>query len=95
LAIHREGRFQEAQAIYEEVLRHHPNYFDALYLLGTLHAQCGHAELAISIFEQALSINRSHAGTYNNLGNACLRLHRYEEALQHYLVVPAKPRQPA
>ncbi len=92
LASHRQGRFDEARGLYEQILQQAPTHFEALYLLATLHAQCGQALSAIGIFDRALSIHPHHAGTHNNLGNALMALQRFEPALQHYLkAIELKP----
>ena len=39
LALHQQGKFAEAERIYEDVLRQAPAHFDALHLLGVIALQ--------------------------------------------------------
>jgi thioredoxin-like negative regulator of GroEL len=44
---HQAGRLQEAEPIYQQILRAEPNHVDALHLLGVLAQQRGDNERAI------------------------------------------------
>jgi len=82
--MHQEGRLDQAEAVYNEILRSMPRHFDALRLLATIAAQRKNSETAVELFDQALKINPDHASTLNNRGNALLDLKRYNEALESY-----------
>ena len=84
LAMHQQGRLDQAEALYKEILQTQPQHFDALRLLATIAAQRNNSPAAVDLFEQALKINPDHAGTLNNRGNALVDLKRYKEALESY-----------
>src|SRR5207249_502510 len=52
-------------------------------LLGTVLAQQGHLEEALSLMEKVISIN-PHAEAYYNIGRALQDLKRYKDALANY-----------
>jgi len=84
IALHRQGRLDEAEAIYKEILHSHPAHFEALQLLATLAAQQKNFSIAVGLFDRALKINASHPGLLNNRGVALKELKRYDEALVCY-----------
>jgi len=84
LALHQQGRLDQAAALYREILQSHPQHFDALQLLAMTEAQKGNAAAALALFEQALTINPHHAGALNNRGNVLRALKRPGEALASY-----------
>ncbi len=84
LALHQQGFFDQAEAIYQEILRTQAQNFDALQLLATIAAQRKNSVLAVELFDRALAINPQHPGSLNNRGNALLDLHRAAEALDSY-----------
>ncbi|ABL65857.1 O-linked N-acetylglucosamine transferase family protein [Chlorobium phaeobacteroides] len=84
LTLHQEGRLDEAEALYREILSSSPEHFDALQLSATIAAQRHDSEQALVLFDQAISINPGHPGSRNNRGNALRALQRYEEALDSY-----------
>jgi len=79
-----EGKFNEAQNIYEQVLAIQPNHFDALQLLGALSVQTKQFTKAVNLLTKALKINPNHAACYSNRGIALKELGRFEEALISY-----------
>lgn len=84
IALHQQGRLDQAELLYKEVLQLQPGHFDALQLLGTVAAQRGHAAEAVGLFEQALQVQPDHASLLNNYGAALQNLQRHEEALKSY-----------
>lgn len=78
---HREGRPDEAETGYRQVLEDDPNNFDALKHLGELSAQLGRHDQAIELFSRAITINPSFAPVHNNLGTMLKRLGRRDEAI--------------
>ncbi|MBI3902734.1 MAG: tetratricopeptide repeat protein [Nitrosomonadales bacterium] len=81
LALHQQGQFAQAQALYEQVLQVQPGHFDALHMLGTLAAQTGNYARAVALIGKALEINPRSAGASNNRGNALRHLNRHQAAL--------------
>ena len=84
LALHQEGAFEEAKAIYEQVLVVEPNHFDALQLSGAIELQKNNLELALEWLDKAISINANSATAYSNRGLALQRLGRLDESLASF-----------
>ena len=84
LALHQQGQFAPAQAIYEQVLAQYPRHFDALHLLGALAYQTKNLERAVELIGQALALNPKVATAHSNIGLALHDLGRLEQAMQHY-----------
>ena len=84
LALHKNEKFEKAQAIYEQVLSIEANHFDALNLLGDLSVQTKKYTKAIDFLNKALQINPHHAASYSNHGIALKELMRFEEALASF-----------
>ena len=54
LAYHRAGRLQEAEGLYNEILRADPDHTDANHLLGVIASQTGRYGLAIRHISKAI-----------------------------------------
>jgi tetratricopeptide (TPR) repeat protein len=70
LDFHREANFNEAQAIYEQVLAIRENHFDALQLLGAVFTQTKQFTKAVEFLTQALQIKPDFVSCYSNRGIA-------------------------
>jgi tetratricopeptide (TPR) repeat protein len=81
LALHHQGRLEEARERYRKVLGRDPRHFDALHLLGSISAQSGQTELGVSLLKRALHVNPNAALAHCALGVALNELKRCEEAL--------------
>ncbi|MBV5289644.1 MAG: tetratricopeptide repeat protein [Pelodictyon phaeoclathratiforme] len=81
LTLHQQGRINEAEALYREILCANPKHFDALQLLATVAAQKRNFSEAAALFEQAFAINSDCPELLNNWGNTLKELKRYDEAL--------------
>jgi predicted TPR repeat methyltransferase len=81
VAAFQSGRFQEAEAGFEQVLAADSRNFDAMHLLGIIHAQHGRLQQALETFDKAIAINPARAGAHDNRGVALQQLGRFEEAL--------------
>jgi predicted TPR repeat methyltransferase len=84
LALHRQGQFKLAEALYRQVLQQQPRHFDALHLLGVLAKQEGRPQVAIELIAHAIAVDPTQAVAYCNMGAALQELNRPEEALNHY-----------
>jgi len=82
--LHRQGNLPDAETNYREVLKHNPDHFDALHLLGVIAAQTNHIGEGIALMERATAINPSIAALHNNLGNALRDAGLFEKALKSY-----------
>jgi len=87
LALHQQGRFTEAQCIYEQALKIQPSHFDILQLFGLLLAQNGQYVKAIDYLDQALQVDPNSAACHCNRGIALKELKRFGEALESYAKV--------
>ena len=84
VALHQQGKLQEAGAIYEAILKVLPRHPDALHLLGVIAAQTGNHQRAANLIAKAIAINPGNAGYYGNRGNALLALKQYAAAIDCY-----------
>lgn len=80
LVHHRAGRLTEAEAIYRQILAQHPDYTDALHLLGSLASQLGRYDAAIELHKKAIQLNPNLAPYHGNLGAVYMKLKRYDDA---------------
>jgi Flp pilus assembly protein TadD len=55
LMLHQAGQVDEAMAIYEKILRDHPQQFECLRFLGVAHVQGGRHAEALPLLERALA----------------------------------------
>jgi predicted O-linked N-acetylglucosamine transferase (SPINDLY family) len=81
IALHHEGKLEEAEAIYQLVLAIEANHFDALQLLGALLVQTKQFTKALNFLTKALQINPDYPEAHSNYGLALKELRRLEEAL--------------
>ena len=82
VALHRQGRLNEAEKIYQRVLEAVPGNFDALNLLGSVKARQGHFGEAQRLFSAAVKANPRAPQGWSNLGQANFALKRAAEALE-------------
>jgi predicted O-linked N-acetylglucosamine transferase (SPINDLY family) len=80
--LHQQGRLKEAQSIYEQGLRLDPNYFELLFLMGTvLINQCRDYLQAVDFLSKAIHINSLSVAAYSNRSMAFLALGNLEKSL--------------
>ncbi len=84
VTLHQQGRLAEAEKLYEEILDHEPNHFDALHLLGVIAYQTGRLDRAANLISKAIGIDATLAEAHSNLGNALKDLKRFDEAIASY-----------
>ncbi|MEI6758687.1 MAG: tetratricopeptide repeat protein, partial [Chlorobium sp.] len=84
LTLHQQGRLDEAEALYKDILLSEPGHFDALQLLATLTAQKKNFAHAVQLFNRALTINPDHPVSLNNRGTTLAELKKYEEAIESF-----------
>jgi predicted O-linked N-acetylglucosamine transferase (SPINDLY family)/ADP-heptose:LPS heptosyltransferase len=83
-ALHRQEQIEQAEVLYEALLKQQPQHVDALHFLGVLLNQRGQSQRAVDLISQALKINSDNAAAHSNLGLALHALKRYEEAIASY-----------
>jgi len=82
LALQQQGQLDQAEALYKEILRSHPQHFHALQLMATLAGQRKNSAAAVELFDQALRIDPHHAQSLYNRAVALQDLKRPAEALE-------------
>lgn len=80
-ALHRQGDLAEAERLYLALLQAAPEQFDALHLLGVLHAQTGRLPRAAELLAAAIRVKPDAAAAQFNLGSTLRRMGRAVEAL--------------
>ena len=81
---HQSGELAKAERLYNVVLRHQPQDFDALHGLGQLHCQRGQFDTALVLIQTALRSDCGRAEGFSSLGLVFHFLRRYGEALASY-----------
>ncbi len=84
LAAHQQGSLEQARALYERVLKLHPNHFDAVHMLGLVAYQQGQLERAAVLIGKALKIDPDVASAHNNYGNVLQDQRKLTSALASY-----------
>jgi tetratricopeptide (TPR) repeat protein len=80
--LHQEGRLDEAEALYNRVLKIDRAHFDALHLLGMLHHQRGKSGEAHRLIAAALKVQPRSPDALSNLAQVLHAQKRDDEALQ-------------
>lgn len=81
---HQDGRFVDAERLYEQILQAHPHHADSLHLLGVLALQTGRHDTAAVLIDKAIAENPCVPAFHNNLGNALKAQGRLDEADASY-----------
>jgi len=84
MELQRAGRFQEAEAIYRQILLTAPDDFDALEGQGVLALQTGRAAEAVVHLQHAIRIRPDSAATYDFLATTLHELNRIDETIAAY-----------
>jgi predicted TPR repeat methyltransferase len=84
IALHREGRLVEAEAMYRGVLETVPGHFDALHNLAVLCLQRNDPVGALDLLRRALPINPASAALHLNIGNGLRGVGDNRQALCSY-----------
>jgi len=84
VARHRTGELDEAQGLYESILRDQPDHADSLHMLGLVALEKGHYEDAKRFIGDAVGIDEANAFYQNNLGETRRVLGEFKEAAECY-----------
>jgi len=84
IALQREGKLDQAEGIYKEIISVNPHHPDALHFLGVLHFQRGATEAAIEAISKAIEAAPDYLDAHNNLGNIYMETRRFDEAEAEY-----------
>jgi tetratricopeptide (TPR) repeat protein len=82
---HQNGRLEDAEKIYQSIIKLQPRHADALHGLGLIDLFRGKPQEAIKWFNQALKIEKN-ATYFNNRGSAYFEIKKMQEALADYQV---------
>jgi predicted O-linked N-acetylglucosamine transferase (SPINDLY family) len=81
LDLHRQGRLDQAAALYAQILEQEPAHFGALQFLGVLRGQQGRYAEAIPLIESALKLRPQDFGVLANYGQTLMAAGQLQEAL--------------
>ena len=81
----RDGRFAEAQAVYQRVLRQEPGHPVATHFLGVLLFQCGQTDAGLALVQSSLAAAPGLSDWHNTLGNMLAQLGRADEAVAAFM----------
>jgi tetratricopeptide (TPR) repeat protein len=81
VALHRQGRLDEAEKAYTRLLKAYPGHFDVLHLLGVLKHHRGKSGEALRLITAALKIMPNSPDALSNLGMVLHTLKRRDEAV--------------
>ena len=80
----KEGKFQEAERLYCEILQTHPTHPYANHNLGITLYTLGRLKEAEASYKEAIKFKPDYAEAYYNLGVTLQKLHKLEEAEASY-----------
>ena len=78
------GELDQASVLLQRVLDTQPRDFDALHMMGVIHAMQGRPEMTVPLLSKALSVKKNNPFVYFNLARALIDMGRHEEALPHH-----------
>ncbi len=84
VAFHQSGMIDNAQILYEEIIRAEPSHFDAIHLLGVIAAQKNNPSKAIRLIGRAIEIYPKNALSHFNLAIALNDLKKHDETIASY-----------
>src|SRR5690348_3820555 len=70
--LQRAGRLDDADAIYQQLLRDQPDHIDALHELGVLRMRQGRVQEAVDLVKRSLQLAPRNAFAWNSLANMLL-----------------------
>ena len=84
LAFQQQGKFVEAERLFEEVIRLDPTHFHALNLTGVAALQTRRPERGVALIRAAIELDANSAVARFNLGNGLKDLGRFDEAIASF-----------
>ena len=82
VAVHKEGKLQEAEKFYRGILSVQPNHPDANHNLGVLAVGAGQVEASLPLFKSALEANTKQEQYWLSYADALIKLDRLDDARQ-------------
>jgi tetratricopeptide (TPR) repeat protein len=83
-ALFQSGRYDEAEVLLLEIVKHNPLYANVYNMLGFIYSQRNVLDKAAELFRQALNINPGYTEARLNLAITLADSGAYSEALQEY-----------
>ena len=83
--VHRGGNIAEAESVYKEVIKSHPDFADAHHMFAIVCLQKGDLATAEKFFKQAITLDENQADFYSNLGNALAAQNKTEQAYDSFI----------
>jgi tetratricopeptide (TPR) repeat protein len=84
IELHQQGKLDQAQVMYSQLLEIEPRNADALHLLGLIAYQTGTHQAAVDLIGQAIEIFPNVASYYSNQGNALKELKQLDAAVASF-----------
>ncbi len=84
IQLHRDDRLEEANVVYQEILKVDPGNARALHFAGVLAHQMGRSADGVELIERSLSIVPDSADWYNNFGIVLQESTQLEKAIEAY-----------
>lgn len=81
----RAGRWQQAESVYQDVLRENPRSVDAMHLLGITKLRSGRPRVAVDLIRQAVTLRPEAPELHNSLGTALRAAGQVDAAESSYL----------
>ncbi len=81
---HRDGRLEEAERLYRQILAMDDRHADSLHLLGMIAFKRGYSAEAVGLIRAAIAIDGAQASYHSNLGNVLRAEGKYDEAVEEY-----------
>jgi predicted O-linked N-acetylglucosamine transferase (SPINDLY family) len=75
------GRYEEAEKLFRQILRKHPQHLPAIHELGKLLVEIGQPREAVELFRKAIAIKPDFADAHYNLGLVLNQLGELDQAL--------------
>src|SRR6516164_9191205 len=78
---HRAGQWQQAEALYRQILQQDPSQVDALHLLGLIAGQSGRYAQAADYLQATVRLKPDFAAAHSDLGTVFILQQRFAEAV--------------
>lgn len=86
IALHAEGKIDEATRHYQRAIEIQPDYAPAYNNLGVMQRAAGKVDDAIATYERALQLKGDYPDAHYNLANALLEKNRPGDAVEHFTI---------
>ena len=84
IALHLQGKLDEAISHYRRALQIDPSYVKAYYNMGITFRAQGRHDQAISCYRKALRLKPYHVEAHSNLGSVLSAQGKFDEAIKHF-----------